>query len=134
MAAAARRDCLTDVAKSQKRRRRERLVEICRALPEVEIQGDHHLAFVVRKKKLAYYLDDHHGDGLVALACKAPPGENHALVDFDPERFYIPAYVGPKGWVGLRLDLASVDWDEVAELVHDAYRLAAPKTLARQLD
>ena len=111
------------MAKSQKRGRRERLVKICSALPEVDVQGDRDLAFVVR-----------HGDGIVALSCKAPPGENHALVDFDPERFYIPPYVGPKGWVALRLDLASVDWDEVSELVSDAYRLAAPKTLARQLD
>jgi predicted DNA-binding protein (MmcQ/YjbR family) len=48
----------------------------------------------------------------------------------DPERFYLPSYVGPKGWVSLRLDFGSVDWDEVAELVLDSYRLVAPKRLA----
>ena len=46
----------------------------------------------------------------------------------------MPPYVGPKGWVGLYIDLADVDWGEVTELLGDAYRLAAPKTLVKKLE
>jgi predicted DNA-binding protein (MmcQ/YjbR family) len=111
-----------------------RLSEICLALPEASRQ-DHgsHAAFLVRKKTFAYYLDNHHGDGIVAVTCKAPPGENAELAAFDPGRFYVPAYIGPRGWVALRLDTGEVDWDEVAELVADSYRMIAPKRLAAQL-
>jgi hypothetical protein len=113
--------------------RRVRLTEICSSLPQVTSRGDQHIAYEVRKRKFAYFLDDHHGDGKVALACKAPPGENEALIDEDPDRFFIPAYVGPRGWVGLRLDAGEVDWDRVEALVVESYRLVAPKGLARQL-
>ncbi|MGI8439223.1 MAG: MmcQ/YjbR family DNA-binding protein [Thermoleophilaceae bacterium] len=67
----------------------------------------------------------------MALVCKAPPGENAVLVESDPARFFMPSYVGPRGWIGLRLDTEAVDWDEVAELVLDGYRLVAPKWLTR---
>jgi predicted DNA-binding protein (MmcQ/YjbR family) len=75
-------------------------------------------------------MDDHYGDGRLAVAFKAAPGENRELIASDPERFYLPAYVGPKGWVALRLDTGEVDWSEVAELALDSYRLVAPKRLA----
>ena len=90
--------------------------------------------FRVRNRTFAYYLDDHHGDGIVALACKAPDGLNEALVAADPERLYQPAYIGPRGWTGLRLDTASVDWAEVADLVTESYLLVAPKRLAGLLE
>lgn len=109
---------------------RARLAAICHALPEVAGQGDQHLQFQVRNKTFAYYLNDHHGDGRVALCCKAAPGEQDALVAADPARFYRPAYLGSRGWIAVRLDHDDVDWDEVAELVVDAYRLTAPKRLA----
>jgi hypothetical protein len=111
------------------RRRRQKLVAIVESLPEVEITGDAHLAFRVRKKTFGYYLFDHHGDGKVALACKAPRGELAKRVAGDPERFFVPPYLGARGWLALRLD-ADVDWDEVGELVFRAYRLTAPKSLA----
>jgi predicted DNA-binding protein (MmcQ/YjbR family) len=119
------------IAKDQ---RLARLAEICLALPEAARQ-DHgsHSAFLVRKKNFAYYLDNHHGDGIVAVTCKAPPGENAELAALDPARFYLPAYIGPRGWVALRLDTGEVDWDEVAELVADSYRLTAPRRLAARL-
>jgi YjbR len=69
-----------------------------------------------------------------ALCCKAAPGENAELVASDPVRFYLPSYVGPKGWVSLRLDLGEVDWGEAAELVLDSYRLVAPRRLAALAD
>jgi predicted DNA-binding protein (MmcQ/YjbR family) len=109
---------------------RARVEAICLALPEATRQGGQQLVFRVRGRTFAYYLDDHHRDGRTALCCKAAPEENAELVASDPERFYLPSYVGPKGWVSLRLDLGSVDWDEVAELVLDSYRLVAPKRLA----
>jgi hypothetical protein len=112
----------------------ERLRTICLVLPEVEMQGDQHKAFVVRGKKFAYHLVDHHGDGRVALQCKAGRGENAELVASDPERFFMPPYMAHHGWVGLYLDLGPVDWDEVRELVTDAYRLTAPKRLVALLD
>ena len=82
-----------------------RLSEICLALPEAarEVMGDH-AAFSVRGKKFAYFLNDHHGDGIVSVCFKTEPGENEVLVASDPKRFYSPAYIGPRGWVGLRLD------------------------------
>jgi len=89
-----------------------------------------HAGFYVRKKTFAYFLDDHHGDGIVGLTCKVLPGDNAALIAADPARFYMPAYVGSKGWVGLRLDRAKIDWEEVEELVTHSYRLIAPKRLA----
>jgi predicted DNA-binding protein (MmcQ/YjbR family) len=111
--------------------RLRRVTEICRALPETtrEYNGQHAI-FRVRSRVFAYYLDDHHGDGIVAVSCKASAGENEALVTTYPDRFYIPAYVGPRGWVALRLDTTTVDWEEVADLVAESYLLQAPKRLA----
>lgn len=112
-------------------RRLTRLTEIGLALPEAirECMGDH-VSFSVRGKKFAYFLNDHHGDGIVSVCFRTEPGENEVLVASDPSRFYSPAYIGPRGWVGLRLDLGEVDWDEVTDFVTDSYRLAAPKRLA----
>ncbi len=67
-------------------------------------------------------------DGRIALLCKAPTGAQAVLVGADPERFFVPAYVGPKGWVGVRLD-SKPDWNEVTALVRRSYRLIAPKRL-----
>jgi predicted DNA-binding protein (MmcQ/YjbR family) len=110
------------------------LTQICLALPEAarDTHGQH-AGFRVRKKTFAYFLNDHHGDGIVAVNCKVAPGDNTALAAAQPDRFYIPAYIGPRGWVGLRLDIGEVDWDEVAELVKDSYRRVAPKSLAAQV-
>jgi len=118
------------VAPSTTVARFKRLNRICLSLPEATSRGDQHTAYQVRGKTFAYHLNDHHGDGVVALCCKAGPSENRELVASDPVRFYIPPYVGPRGWVGMRLDLASVDWSEVIELVLDSYRLIAPHRLA----
>ena len=108
-----------------------KLTSFCLALPEatLELMG-RHAGFYIRKKTFAYFLDDHHGDGIVAVTCKVLPGDNKALVTADPKRFYLPAYVASKGWVGLRLDLGEIDWQEVKELVTHSYVLIAPKRLA----
>ncbi len=112
---------------------RSRLSKIGEALPEAEITGTQHLTFRVRGKTFAYYLVDHHGDGRVGLAYKAAPGAQQELVDAEPDRFYVPAYVGSKGWVALDLEAAAIDWSEVTAILQDAYRLTAPKRLAQQL-
>ena len=108
-----------------------RLTKMCLVLPEAEriLQGDH-ASFRVRKKVFAYFLNNHHGDGIVSVCAKAGPGDNTALASAQPDRFYLPAYIGPRGWVALRLDVGEIDWDEVGELMKDSYRRTAPKTLA----
>src|SRR5216684_4384817 len=99
-----------------------RVSEICASFPEVsrETHGSH-ATFRVGKKVFAYFLDNHHGDGIVSVCGKALPGDNTALVASDPSRFYLPAYIGPRGWVGLRLDVGEVDWEEVKEFVTGSY-------------
>jgi predicted DNA-binding protein (MmcQ/YjbR family) len=122
------------MTKPSEDKRLTRLTRICLALPETtrECHGSH-AGFHVGKKTFAYFLNDHHGDGIVAVTCKVLPGDNSALAAANPARFYLPAYIGPKGWVALRLDVGQVDWEEVAELVATSYRLVAPKRLAALL-
>ena len=114
--------------------RRKRLVALCEGLPgaTAERAGVQHLAFKVGKKIFAYYTFDHHGDGHIALLCKAPPGEQGRLVNEDPGRYFVPPYVGPKGWVGLRLDSPRIDWRAVKNLLSVAYVLTAPDKLRRR--
>src|ERR1700739_4760352 len=113
------------VKRSAEDPRLTRLTEVALALPEAtrQIYGSH-AQFLVRKKTFAYFLDNHHGDGIVAVTCKVLPGDNGRLAAADPDRYYMPAYVGPRGWVALRLDTKKVDWAEVKELVHTGYNLA----------
>jgi hypothetical protein len=109
----------------------QRLTAIALALPEArrELSGSH-ASFRVRKKTFGYFLDNHHGDGIVAVTCKVLRGENAALAKAQPKRYYLPAYIGPRGWVGLRLDLCKIEWSEVRELLLTSYLLTAPKRLA----
>jgi len=108
-----------------------RLTKIALALPEAkrELHGSY-ASFLVRKRTFAYFLNNRHGDGIVAVTCKALPGENAALASAQPKRYYLPAYIGPRGWVALRLDLGKIDWDEVRELLLGSFLLTAPKHLA----
>ena len=112
-------------------RRLVRLTKVCLALPESsrELAG-RHARFHVRDKTFAWYLDDHHGDGIVSVSCKMALDENREVAALDPARFYLPAYMAHRGWIALRLDAGKIDWSEVAELVADSYRLVAPKRLA----
>jgi hypothetical protein len=119
------------MGKAAEEPRLARLTKICLALPETtrERSGTH-ASFRVRKKVFSYFLNDHHGDGIVSVCAKVLPGDNTALVSAQPDRFYLPAYIGPRGWVALRLDAGAIDWKEVAELVAGSYRLTAPKRVA----
>jgi hypothetical protein len=109
----------------------ERLTKLALAFPEAQRElCNSHAAFRVRKKTFAYFLNNHHGDGIVAVSCKVLPGENAALVKAQPTRYYVPAYMGPRGWVALRLDLPKIDWSEVREVLLASYLLTVPKHLA----
>ena len=111
-----------------------RLAKICLALPETSMyRHGQNAGFQVRKKKFAYFLNNHHGDGIVSVTAKVIPGDNTALVAANPARFYLPAYLASSGWVALRLDFDEIDWNEVAELVIGSYRLLAPKSLAARV-
>jgi len=108
----------------------DRLRGICLALPEAiekAAWGDTP-TFRVRDKIFAQYEANHHRDGRMALWCKAPPGMQEMLVGSDGERFFVPPYVGHHGWIGVQLD-GEMDWDEVADLVEESYRMTAPKRL-----
>jgi hypothetical protein len=112
----------------------QRLRAICLALPDAteQVFGGHTTpTFRVRDKIFAMFSEDER-DGRFALWCKAPPGAQGILVGADPERFFAPPYVGPKGWIGVRLDCPT-DWGEIADLVTDSYRMTAPKRLVARL-
>jgi predicted DNA-binding protein (MmcQ/YjbR family) len=109
----------------------DRLRAICLALPEAvekEAWGDP--TFRVREKIFAM---GKRGDGRISVWCKAPAGSQMVLVGADPQRFFVPPYVGHKGWIGMRLD-DGPDWGEVARVVRRSYRLIAPKRLAALVD
>lgn len=108
---------------------------LCLALPEaVERPMEHHTSpsFRIRDKIFTMVEQDHHGSGRLAVWVKAPPGVQEILIHSDPERFFRPPYVGPRGWVGVML-ADDGDWDELRGLVEDSYRLIAPKRLAAAL-
>jgi phosphoribosylglycinamide formyltransferase-1 len=113
-------------------RRLTRVTKIALVLPETtRLVHGAHAQFLVRKKTFAYFLNNHHGDGIVGLACKVLPGDNQRLTDAQRDKFYLPAYIASRGWVALRLDRSSVDWDEVGELLLSSYLLIAPKKLVQ---
>lgn len=110
-----------------------RVRKICLALPEAtEKEAWGEPTFRVGDKLFAMISNNHHGDGVVGIWCKAPPGIQEILVEAAPKRFFRPPYVGHKGWIGVRLDVA-VDWEELADLLADSHRMTAPKRLLAKL-
>jgi hypothetical protein len=106
---------------------------ICLDLPDTSERLSHGAPtfFVREKRAFLMVLTDHHGDGRFAVWCAAPAGLQEMLVDADPERFFVPPYVGHRGWLGLRLD-RGLDFDELAGIVEDAYAEVAPSKLLEQ--
>ncbi len=113
----------------------KRVRRICLALPEAsEKEAWGGPTFRVRGHKMfAMHMDNHHGDGRVALWLNAATGAQDERVESDPERFFVPPYMGPRGWVGVRLD-RKPDWSAIGALVEESYRLVAPRKLVALLD
>lgn len=117
----------------------QRLRALCLALPESSERVSHgEPGFFVRGRKQFVAVDDHHhGAEHLAFWCPAPPGGQAELVAENPARFFRPPYVGHRGWLGVRLaaaGLAAPDWTEIDEIVREAYRQVAPKTLIAIVD
>ncbi len=111
----------------------ERLRAVCIAFPGAEEKLSHGTpAFHVRGRMFVMFVDDHHADGRLAAWCKAMPSEQRALVATDPDRFFVPPYVGVKGWVGVRLDRPNTDWIELAILLEKGWSEIAPKRIAHE--
>jgi len=107
-----------------------RLRAICLALPGVtESEAHGRPCFAVRGKTIVMFMDNHHGDGRLAIWCKAPPGAQAMLVESAPARYFVPPYLGPRGWVGARLD-GNVDWRAVTACVEEAHQMSAPRRAA----
>jgi hypothetical protein len=112
----------------------DRLRQFCLALPETTERLSHgEPTFFVRGKKTFVMYANHHHDDRLAFWCAAPDGFQRMLVEAEPGRFFVPPYVGHRGWIGVRLDVA-VDWDEIAAIVEGAYRVVAPPRLIAQMD
>jgi hypothetical protein len=108
-----------------------RVRKLCLSLPEAhEVEAWGAPTFRVRNKLFAMFASagNHHGAGRPAVWCKSPAGNQELMVAMDPGRYFVPPYVGPSGWVGVWLDGAA-DWEELAQIVADAWRLAAPRRL-----
>jgi hypothetical protein len=106
---------------------------ICLTLPEVTERVSHgEPAWFVRDRKLFLTFADHHHDDRLALWCAAPTGAQTALVTASPDRFFVPPYVGSRGWLGVFLDVP-IDWEEISEIVRDAYLYVAPAALHSRL-
>jgi hypothetical protein len=117
-----------------------RLRALCTALPEVTEKLSHGSPTWFVRKTFVMFVGEHHGERL-GFWCAAPPGVQEEMVAEDPDRFFRPPYVGHRGWLGVYLDGGGdgdggrdVDWDEVAEIVQEAYRTVAPKKLVALLD
>ncbi len=113
----------------------ESLRRLCLALPEVTERLSHgEPTWFVRGKKTFVMFSNHHHDDRVGFWCAAPPDAQETLVAADPRRFFRPPYVGHRGWLGVYLDVPKLDWEQIAELVVEAYRTVAPATLVARLD
>jgi len=100
---------------------------LCLALPETSERMSHGQPtfFIGGKTAFVMYMDNHHNDGRLALWCAATPEIQQMLIRSSPERYFMPPYVGYRGWVGVRLD-RNLPWSEIAALIEDAFLTVAP--------
>lgn len=107
--------------------------ELCLGLPEArEVRSHGSPDFRVGKRTFASYSVNHHGDGRIALWLNMPPGAQQLYVEVEPEHFFVPPYVGPRGWLGVQLD-RGLDWGRIGSLVREAYAFSAPPQLIAQM-
>jgi hypothetical protein len=118
----------------ERERALERIRQICLSLPETSERLSHGAPtfFVRGKRAFVMVLTDHHGDGRFALWCAAPEGMQQMLVEGDPDRFFVPPYVGHRGWLGVRLD-RGLDLETISGIAEDAYVQIAPVKLVEAL-
>ena len=109
-----------------------RVRQICLGLPGTSERPSHGAPtfFIDGKRTFVMFLDDHHGDGRLAIWCAGPPGAQALLTASAPARYFVPPYVGHRGWIGLRLD-RDAEWGEIAGVIEDAWLDRAPKRLAK---
>ncbi|MEO6470604.1 MAG: MmcQ/YjbR family DNA-binding protein [Aeromicrobium sp.] len=112
----------------------DRVRAICMKLPEVTERVSHGAPswFIGKSPQFANFTVNHHGVGWIAIWVAAPPGAQEAMVESEPDTFFVPPYFGYRGWVGMRLD-EQTDWDEVVEVLEDAWRAVAPEKLTTEL-
>lgn len=110
----------------------DRVRALCLTLPEATEKLSHGEPTWFVRKVFVSFADRHHDDR-VAIWCAAPSGAQEARVSADPTHYFVPPYVGGRGWLGVYLDVP-VDWDEVADVITDAYRQIAPKRMLARLD
>ena len=109
-----------------------RLRAVALALPEAAERPSHgspgfHIA---KGRFFAYFWHDHHGDGETAVMVKTAGREEQAmLVEMDPDFYYVPPYLGPSGWVAMRVGAPDTDWDRIADRVAQSWELVAPQRL-----
>jgi hypothetical protein len=117
----------------ERERTLRRLREICLGLPATSERLSHGAPtfFVREKRAFLMVLTDHHGDGRFAIWCAAADGMQAMLVEADPAKFFVPPYVGHRGWLGVRLE-RGLDWDELAGIAEDAYAEVAPAKLVER--
>ena len=107
--------------------------EVCLWFPETtEVLSHGSPDFRVNNKTFATYVINHHGDGRIALWLNAPQGAQQLYVKQEPKHFFVPPYVGPRGWLGVHLD-KGISWKTVAKLVREAYEKIAPPALAKSV-
>ncbi len=113
----------------------EKVRRLCLALPEVNERLSHGAPtfFIRDKKTFATVWDNHHNDQRLGLICAAPVGVQQQLIDEEPDRFYVPAYVGHRGWIGVRIN-KKPDWGEIEQILVEAYTCVAPAKLVAQLE
>lgn len=106
-----------------------RIQELCLSFPETSERLSHGAPtfFIRRKRAFVMYMDNHHDDGRLAIWCAAPQGVQEATVDASPEDYFVPPYVGHRGWLGVRLN-RGIAWNEIAGVVEDAYLVVAPQS------
>ncbi len=105
----------------------ERLSKLCLALPGATCEASKREAtFRVKKKPFAYFLDNYHRDGVVSVCARLPVKDQARLVAKEPARYYTPAYFGPKGWLGIRVDARKADWKDIEARVRASYEATAP--------
>ena len=108
-----------------------RIRKLCLALPEtLEKEAWGAPTFRARNRMFAMFVENHHGDGRTAVWVKAPPDAQRAAVQDDPENLFVPPYMGPKGWIGVRLD-RGISWKVVSAFLEQAHRWTAPPLPAR---